>query len=170
MTLVTKHARHVEKMLVDQEISHKLKTGSTVLIILISCLGSFTVIMISGLYGPNIFMAPFSFKETVTFTPDKDLGSVKGFVMNSDGLPVDGASVVAYKQMELFNSEVKNAGYSSSVVTNSDGSYLFNDLPSGVYKFEVTFPDNTIQKLDNYAVWPSSSSSYDIKENLLLTM
>jgi hypothetical protein len=169
MTVVTKHARHVEKMLVDQEISHKLNTSLTILIILISCLGSFAVIMISELYGPNIFMAPFSFKETVTSTPDRDLGSVKGFVIGSDGSPVDGASVVAYKQMGLVNSEVKNAGYSSSVVTNSDGSYLFTGLPAGVYKFEVTFPDNTIQKLDNYAVWPSSSSSYDIKENLLLT-
>ena len=169
MTLVTKHARHDEKMLVDQEISHKLNTGLTVLIILISCLGAFTVIMISELYGPIIFMALFSFKETVTSTPDKDLGSVKGFVIGSDGSPVDGASVVAYKQMELINSEVKNVGYSSSVVTNSDGSYLFTGLPSGVYKFEVTFPDNTIQKLDSDAVWPSSSSSYDIKENLLLT-
>jgi Carboxypeptidase regulatory-like domain len=169
MTLVTKPARHDEKMLVDQEISHKLNTGLTVLIILISCLGSFTVIMISELYGPIIFLAPFSSKETVTSTSDKDLGSVKGFVISSDSSPVDGASVVAYKQMELINSEVKNVGYSSSVVTNSDGSYLFTDLPSGVYKFEVIFPDNTIQKLDNYAVWPSSSSSYDIKENLLLT-
>jgi hypothetical protein len=170
MTLVTKHARHDEKTLVDQEISHKSKTGLTVLIILISCLGAFAVIMTSEQYGPNIFMAPFSIKETVMSTPDKDLGSVKGFVISSDDLPVEGASVVAYKQMELINSEVKNIGYSSSVVTNSDGSYLFNDLPSGVYKFEVTFPDNTIQKLDNYAVWPSSRSSYDIKENPLLTM
>jgi hypothetical protein len=125
--------------------------------------------MISELYGPIIFMAPFSFKETVTPTSDKDLGSVKGFVIGSDGSPVDGASVVAYNQMGLINSEVKNVGYSSSVVTNSDGSYLFTGLPSGVYKFEVIFPDNTIQKLDNYAVWPSSSSSYDIKENLLPT-
>jgi hypothetical protein len=108
-------------------------------------------------------------KGTVTSTPD-NLGSVKGFVICSDGLPVEGVSVVAYKQMELINSEVKNIGYSSSVVTNSDGSYLFNDLPSGVYKFEVIFPDNTIQKLDSYAVWPSLSSSYDIKENPLLTM
>jgi Carboxypeptidase regulatory-like domain len=168
MTLVTKHARHDEKNLVNQEISHKLKTGLIVPIILISWLGSFTVIMISGLYGPNIFMAPFSFKETVMSTPD-NLGSVKGFVISSDDLPVEGASVVAYKQMELINSEVENVGYSSSVLTNSDGSYLFNDLPSGVYKFEVIFPDNAIQKLDNYAVWPSSSSSYDIKENLLMT-
>ena len=59
MTLVTKRARHDEKMLVDQEISHKLNTGLTVLIILISCLGAFTVIMISELYGPIIFMTPF---------------------------------------------------------------------------------------------------------------
>ena len=169
MTLVTKSARHDEKMLVDKEISHKLNSGLTVLIILICCLGAYTVIMISELYGPTIFKTPFSFKETLTSTSDIDLGSVKGFVIGSDGSLVDGASVVVYKQMGLINSEVKDAGYSSSVVTNSDGSYVFTGLPSGVYKFEVTYPDNTIQTLDNYAVWPSSSSSYDIKANLFLT-
>ena len=169
MTLVTKSARHDEKMLVDKEISHKVNSGLTVLIILISCLGTYTVIMISELYGPTIFKTPFSFKETLTSTSDIDLGSVKGFVSGSDGSLVDGASVVVYKQMGLINSEVKDAGYSSSVVTNSDGSYVFTGLPSGVYRFEVTYPDNTIQTLDNYAVWPSSSSSYDIKANLFLT-
>ena len=164
MILATKSARHDEKLLVDKEIYHKLNIGLTVLIILISCLGAFTVIM---MYGPPIFLTPFSSKVTVTSLSDIDLGSVNGFIIGTDGSPVDGASVVVYKQMGLIDSAVKNAGYSSSVVTKFDGSYIFNGLPSGVYKFEVTYPDNTIQTLDNYAVWPSSSSSYDLKANLL---
>jgi hypothetical protein len=169
MTLVIKSARHDKATPVDKEIYHKLNTGLKVLIILISCLGAYTVIMISELYGPTIFITPFSSKETVTSTSDIDLGSVNGIVIGSDGSPVNGASVVIYKQMGLIDSAVKNAGYSSSLVTNSDGSYVFTGVPSGVYKFEVTYPDNTVQKIDNYAVWPSSSSSYDIKANLLQT-
>ena len=98
-----------------------------------------------------------------------NLGSVSGFVIGPDGSPVDGAPAVVYKQLGLIDSPVKNAGYSRVVVNKFDGSYIFDGLPSGVYKFEVTYPDNTIQTLDNYAVWPSSSSSYDYKANLLPT-
>ena len=39
---------------------------------------------------------------------------MSGFIIGTDGSPVDGASVVVYKQMGLINSAVKNAGYSSS--------------------------------------------------------
>ena len=93
-----------------------------------------------------------------------DLGSVNGFVMNSEGLPVDGALVVIYKHMGLATSADKSAGYSTSVMTESDGSYSFNSLPSGVYKFTVTYPDAVVQMIDNYAVSPSSSSSYVFRE------
>ena len=84
--------------------------------------------------------------------------------MGSDGSPVDGASLIVYKHMGLIDSVDKNAGYSTSVTTESDGSYSFDGLPSGVYKFTVTYPDSTIQTINNYAVWPSSSSSYVFKE------
>ena len=172
MTLVIKSANHDEETLVDKEIYHKLNNGLKVLVILISCLGAYTVIMISELYGPDIFIFPFPSKETVTSTSDIYLGSVNGIVIGSDDSPINGASVSIYKQMGLIDSAVKNAGYFSSLVTKSDGSYVFTDAsnlyaPSGVYKFEVTYPDNTVQTIDNYAVWPSSSSSYDIKANLL---
>ena len=167
MIVFTKSSICDEKMLVDNEIYHKLNTALTVLIILISCLGVFTAIMISELYGLTIFIPTFSSKETVTSKSDIDLGSVNGIVIGSDGSPINGASVSIYKQMGLIDSAVKNAGYFSSLVTKSDGSYVFTDVPSGVYKFEVTYPDNTVQTIDNYAVWPSSSSSYDIKANLL---
>ena len=64
------------------------------------------------------------------------------------------------KHMGVINSADKKAGYSASAITESDGSYAIHDLPSGVYKFTVTHPDTTIQTINNYAVWPSSSSLY----------
>lgn len=93
-----------------------------------------------------------------------DHGSVSGFVMSSDGLPVEGASVHVYKHMGLVNSADKNAGYSTSITTNSQGAYSFDSLPSGVYKFTVTYPDGAVQIIDNYAVWSSTSSSYVFKD------
>ena len=132
----------------------------SLLITIIGCLMIGTAIVISIMYGPIVFTVPFSTKETVTSIPPTDLGNVNGFVMNPEGLPVTGASVHVYKHMGLIDSADKKAGYSTSVITKSDGSYSFNDLPSGVYKFTVNYPDGTIQTINNYAVWPSSSSSY----------
>ncbi len=88
------------------------------------------------------------------------LGSVSGFVISSDSTPIDEASIVAHKNMGLTNSADKNAGYFASVVTESDGSFVLSDLPSGVYKITVTHPTGAIQTINNYAVWPSSASSY----------
>jgi len=67
------------------------------------------------------------------------------FVMSSDGLPVSEASVHVYKHMGVITSADKKAGYSTSTVTESDGSYALQDLPSGVYKFTIAYPDGTIQ-------------------------
>ncbi len=89
-----------------------------------------------------------------------DVGEVNGLVTSQTGHPVNGASIVAYKQMGLIYSADMNAGYSASVATNSQGAYSFDSLPSGVYKFTVTYPDGDVQTIDNYAVWPSTSSSY----------
>ena len=75
-------------------------------------------------------------------------------------MPVDGASIVAYKSIGLVNSVDKNAGHFASVATESDGSFVLSDLPSGVYKITVTHPTGAIQTINNYAVWPSSASSY----------
>jgi carboxypeptidase family protein len=100
-------------------------------------------------------------------TPVTDLGSVNGFIISPSGLPVSGASLLVYKHMGLPGSADKNPGYSTSVVTDSDGAYLFSDLPSGLYKFTVTHPDGDVQTIDNYAIWPSSSSSYNFRANSL---
>ena len=169
MTLVKKSVLHEDKMPVAKETYQRLNIGLTILIVIISCLGASTAMMISEHYGPTIFITQFSSKGTLTSLSEIDLGSVNGFIIGTNGLPVGGASVVVYKQMGLIGSAINNPSYSSSVVTSTDGSYLFDDLPSGVYKFEVTYPDKIIQTLDNYAVWPSSATSFDIKATPFLT-
>lgn len=140
---------------------HKLDISASILITLISCLVLGMAIVISIMFGPTVFTIPFSSsEEKVTSIPAIDLGNVNGFVMSSDGLPIGGASVHVYKHMGLIYSADKKAGYTTSEITKSDGSYSFDDLPSGVYKFKVTYPDGKVQTIDTYAVWPSSSSSY----------
>lgn len=67
--------------------------------------------------------------------------------------------------MGFTNSSVKNPSYSSSALADSESHYAFDSLPSGVYRFTVSYPDNTVYALDIYAVWPSSSPSYTIKAN-----
>ena len=151
---------------------HERNTHTTIIIILISCLGIGLAVAISAMYGPTIYTTPISsekvsvptsVKESIP-TPATDLGRVSGLIMSSDGAPVDGASVVVYKHMGLINSVDKNAGYTYTAISEPDGSYSFDSLPSGVYKFTVTHPDGSIQMIDNYAVWPSSSSSYFFEE------
>jgi hypothetical protein len=155
MTLSTKPHYKEEKKLLDKELIHRLNTDTAILIALTSLIGAATAIIISPLFE----LTPPS-PTTVPSVLSADLGSVTGFVMSSNGLPVEGASVVIYKHMGLIYSSDKNAGYIDYVITESDGSYSFDGLPSGVYRFTVTYPDRVVQIINNYAVWPSSSSSY----------
>ena len=152
--------QHDEKNLVEKELCHKLNKQITIFIILISCLGAVTATLISVAYGSSTFITLFSSLESTASPLTRDLGSVSGFVTSSNSIPVDRASIVAYKSMGLAHSAEKNAGYSTFVVTESDGSFVLSDLPSGVYKITVTHPNGAIQTIDNYAVWPSSGSSY----------
>jgi Carboxypeptidase regulatory-like domain len=155
MMLSLKPRHKVEKKLSDKELVHRLNTDTAILIVLTSCIGVATTIIVSLMPG---FTLPLS--STVTSSLATDLGSIMGFVQTSDGLPVEGASVVIYKHMGLIYSADKNAGYIEYVITESDGSYSFDGLPSGVYRITVTYPDRVVQIVDNYAVWPSSGSSY----------
>lgn len=155
MILSLKPRHKVEKKLSDKELVHRLNTDTAILIVLTSCIGVATTIIVSLMPG---FTLPLS--SIVTSSLATDLGSIMGFVQTSDGLPVEGASVVIYKHMGLIYSADKNAGYIEYVITESDGSYSFDGLPSGVYRITVTYPDRVVQIVDNYAVWPSSGSSY----------
>jgi hypothetical protein len=150
MILSLKHLHKEEKKLSDKELLHRLNIDTAILIVLTSCFGVATTIIVS--------LMPLS--STVTSSPTTDLGSIMGFVQTSDGLPIKGASVVIYEHMGLIYSADKNAGYIEYVISESDGSYSFDGLPSGVYRITVTYPDRVVQIIDNYAVWPSSSSSY----------
>ena len=93
---------------------------------------------------------------------------MNGFVTSSDDLPISGATVHVYKHMGLIGSADKNPGYSTSVITESDGSYSFNDLPSGVYKFTITHSDDVVQTIDNYAVWPTQVLHMSLMSNKML--
>jgi hypothetical protein len=155
MTLSIKPRHKEEKKLLDKELVRRLNTDAVILIVLTSCIGVVTAIIASLMPG---FTPPLSFTEPSS--PATDLGSIAGFVMSSDGVPVEGTSVVIYKHTPLIYSADKNAGYIDYVLTESDGSYSFDELPSGVYRFTVTYPDRVVQIIDNYAVWPGSSSSH----------
>ena len=185
MTLSIK-PQYDAKKLVEKELHHPdLNTAAVFLTILISCLAVITVVIIFATYGSMLFTSPMSIPtidpgltglsrgpislpsaeiESTNPISYTDLGSVNGFVMSSEGLPVDGASVAIYKHMGLANSADKSPGYSTTIMTESDGSYSFNSLPSGVYRIAVTYPDAVIQTIENYAISPSSSSTYIFRE------
>jgi hypothetical protein len=91
-----------------------------------------------------------------------DFGTVEGKVIGPTGLPAIGASVIAQKELGVITSVVKEGGYTANSFVTADGLYSFN-VPSGVYKITVAFPDGTNQIVENYAIWPSSSSSYNFQ-------
>jgi hypothetical protein len=144
----------------ERRLAAREFTAAVSLTFLAGCFGV-GAILASTMYGSNIFTNLLSEKVVPTAT---DLGSVTGFVTSSDGLPISGTLVHVYKHTGLIDSADKNPGYSTYVITKPDGSYSFDDLPSGVYKITVTHSDNVVHTIDNYAVWPSSSTSYNFKE------
>jgi hypothetical protein len=91
-----------------------------------------------------------------------DFGTLEGKVIGPTGLPAVGASVIAEKDLEVMTSMVKEGGYTANSFVKIDGTYSFK-VPSGIYKISVAFPDGTNQIIENYAIWPSSSSSFDFK-------
>jgi hypothetical protein len=98
----------------------------TISLILIACVGITAAIVISGIFGSS-FMSSSSFISSPPYTvksiPATDLGSVKGHVIESDRLPINGALVQIYKHMPLMDSAERKAGFTSSVRTGSVVSY-----------------------------------------------
>jgi hypothetical protein len=94
--------------------------------------------------------------------PSMDFGTLEGKVIGPTGLPAVGASVIAEKDLGVITSVVKEGGYTANSFVKIDGTYSFH-VPSGVYKITVAFPDGTNQIIENYAIWPSSSSSFEFK-------
>jgi hypothetical protein len=91
--------------------------------------------------------------------PSTDFGKVEGYVDGPTGLPAIGASVVAYKENGVIDSVQKERGFTANSFVSIDGKYSFN-LPSGLYRLTVAYPDGTYQVITDYAVWPGSSSSF----------
>ncbi len=91
-----------------------------------------------------------------------DFGTLEGKVIGPTGLPAVGASVIAEKDLGVITSVVKGGGYTANSLVKIDGRYSIN-VPSGVYRITVAFPDGSNQIIENYAIWPSSSSSFDFK-------
>jgi hypothetical protein len=99
---------------------------------------------------------------SMTQHPSIDFGTLEGKVFGPTGLPVVGASVIAEKDLGVITSVVKEGGSTVNSFVKIDGTHSFN-VPSGVYKITVAFPDGTNQIIETYAIWPSSSSSFDFK-------
>ena len=89
-----------------------------------------------------------------------DSGTLEGKVLGPKGLPAIGASVIAQKELGVITSIVKEVGFTGNSSVTADGSYSFN-VPSGIYKITVAFPDGTNQMVENYAI--CSSPSYDFQ-------
>ncbi len=102
--------------------------------------------------------------QSISMAPHSsiDFGTLEGKVLGPTGLPAVGASVIAEKDLGVITSVVKEGGYTANSFVKIDGTYSVK-VPSGVYKITVAFPDGTNQIIENYAIWPSSSSSFDFK-------
>ena len=90
--------------------------------------------------------------------PSFDFGTLEGKVLGPTELPAIGASVTAQEELGVINSVVKEGGYTTNSFLTVDGSFSIK-IPSGVYQI----PDGTNQIIENYAVWPSSESSFNFE-------
>lgn len=165
MTLVTSHdrsLRYQEDKIFANALVLVLICSIGMVILTVSFMPGGLISSLLSYYGERIgepSAVPLS--TTPSDVPNADTGEVSGFVTGSGGSPVEGASIVIYKIAPLIDSFEKKVGYTTYATTNDDGSYSFSDLPSGVYKVTVMYRDDSVHVIENYAVWPSSSSSYN---------
>ena len=108
--------------------------------------------------NPNtgiFFPSPSSIlKET------SDYGVINGKV-TSESAATSGGLVTVYKISGLVDSLEKSAGYTENSAISHDGHFVFN-LPSGVYRITILYPDGRGQLIENYAVWPSSLTNLNL--------
>lgn len=164
MTLVTGHDRLLPSR--DDKIFAKV-----LVMVLICAIGMIilTVTLLPGLissllsYYGDTMGGPFVVHSLAAASeqPKADMGKVSGFITGSSGSPVQGASILIYKHEAFPTSSDHRGGYSKLMITDSNGQYSFSEIPSGVYRVTVTYPGEEINVIENYAVWPSSISSYN---------
>jgi hypothetical protein len=109
---------------------------------IVAVIASFLSISAKGVSLDLTPQTPQSKSISVVKHPSFDLGTLEGKVLGPTGLPAIGASVMAEKELGVISSIVKEGGYTTNSFVTVDGSYSFN-IPSGVYRITVVFPDGT---------------------------
>lgn len=116
--------------------------------------------IISGGLLPNVNNAATLVSSRSSLPPV--LGAIQGYVGGPGGLPAIGATVIAHRIQVLPGNDQRLPDYTTNSIISIDGKYSFN-LPPGVYRFTVAFPDGTNQIVSSYAVWPESVHTLDFK-------
>jgi protocatechuate 3,4-dioxygenase beta subunit len=89
------------------------------------------------------------------------MGQLSGSVTDKGGQPIEDASIVIYKYGGLISSVDIQGGYTTITSSDKQGMYSFGALPSGVYNIKITYLNEILSTIDNYAVWHSSSLSFN---------
>ncbi len=96
-----------------------------------------------------------------TESPKTDIAQLRGSVTDESGQPIEDASIAMYKSGGMISSADKQGGFTRFTSSDKYGMHSFGALPSGVYDTKITYPDEIVSTIENYAVWPSSSSSFN---------
>jgi Carboxypeptidase regulatory-like domain/TonB-dependent Receptor Plug Domain len=104
-------------------------------------------IMGGGIAGSVVVATP-------AFAQDYTRGSLVGSVVTSDGKPVANATVTAKSNEQ---------GFQQSTITNQDGSFNFNLLPTGSYTVRITSSGNATIEDKNVPVVAGQSNSFTFK-------
>jgi hypothetical protein len=138
----------------------KSKTSKTLIYTLVGLFIAITLsaFIVSGGLLPNVN------KNTTPASSYQisDIGIISGRITGPLGLPALGTSVIAHKIQELPGTEQILPDYTINSIISVDGKYSFN-LPAGVYRITVAFPDGTNHIVNTYAIWPGSAHTLDFK-------